>query len=375
MYPVTVILDKEDKMKVILTGGGTGGHIYPALAIASELKERVPEVEILYVGTAKGLESSIVPKAGLDFKTIDISGLDRTSMLKATKMVAKFPLSFYQAWDVVRKFAPDVVIGTGGYVSFPVVFIAAILGYKTIIHEQNAIPGLANRHLAKKVDHTLLTFAEAEEYLEAKSIMVTGLPVRKQIRQVDKEMARLNLHIKSDEFTLIAFGGSRGAASINKAMLGMIKRSQKDDMQIIWITGEDNYRDIMAQINDELGPIVKKINIYPYMYNIEEALAAADLAVCRAGASTISELTILGLPAIFIPYPYAADNHQEKNARALVAKNAAEIVIDEFLDGDTLFDRIENIRQDKTKLKMMKENMLKEAKPDAIEKIMQVILS
>lgn len=374
MYPGTAIIDRGGTMKVILTGGGTGGHIYPALAIASELKERVPEVEILYVGTVKGLESSIVPKAGLDFKTIDISGLDRTSMLKATKTVAKFPLSFFQAWDVVRKFGPDIVIGTGGYVSFPVVFIATILGCKTIIHEQNAIPGLANRHLAKKVDHTLLTFEEAAKYLETKSITLTGLPVRKQISQVNKAEARRKLNIKSDHFTLIAFGGSRGAASINEAMLSMIKRMRNDDMQIIWITGDDNYQDIMAQIADESVAATGKINIYPYMYNIEEALAVADLAVCRAGASTISELAILGLPAILIPYPYAADNHQEKNARALVAKNAAEIVIDEFLDGDTLYDKIEKIRHDKNILNTMRANMLNEAKPDAIEKIMQIIL-
>jgi UDP-N-acetylglucosamine--N-acetylmuramyl-(pentapeptide) pyrophosphoryl-undecaprenol N-acetylglucosamine transferase len=362
-------------MKIILTGGGTGGHIYPALAIATELKEKVSGVDILYVGTAKGLESSIVPKAGLNFKTIDISGLDRSSMLKATKAVARFPLSFYQAWDILRSFEPDIVIGTGGYVSFPVVYIASILGCKTVIHEQNAMPGLANRHLAKRVDHTLLTFAEAEKYLDAKAITVTGLPVRKQIMQVDKETARKKLDLSVGLFTFIAFGGSRGAASINNAMLDLIKRRKVDEIQIIWITGEDNYQDIMEKLNEQPAKQSNRIKIYPYMYNIEEALAIADLAICRAGASTISELTMLGLPAIFIPYPYAADNHQEKNARALVEKKAAEMVIDEFLDGDTLFERMEKIRRDKTKLKKMSENMQREAKPDAIEKIMQVILS
>ncbi|HNX28465.1 MAG TPA: undecaprenyldiphospho-muramoylpentapeptide beta-N-acetylglucosaminyltransferase [Syntrophomonadaceae bacterium] len=362
-------------MKVIITGGGTGGHIYPALAIASELKARKPEAEILYVGTDKGMESTIVPKAGFNFKTVDISGLDRRSMLKATKTIAKFPKSFYQAWDILREFSPDIVVGTGGYVSFPVVYIATVLGCKTIIHEQNAVPGLANRHLAKRVDHTLLTFAEAEKHLSAKSLKVTGLPVRKEIGKMDKDTARRNLQIKSNQFTLIAFGGSQGAASINKAVLSMLNRPDQAQMQIIWITGEANYQEIIAQIKDESGVPPENIHIYPYMYNIEIALAAADLAVCRAGAGTISELAILGLPAIFIPYPYAADNHQEKNARALVAKNAAELVIDEFLDGDTLFKRIERIRRDKTILQVMKENMLKEAKPDALEKIMQVILN
>ena len=362
-------------MKVILTGGGTGGHIYPALSIATEIKVRRPESEILYVGTDKGLESTIVPKAGFDFKVVDISGLDRNSMLKASKSIAKFPKSFYQAWDILRGFSPDIVIGTGGYVSFPVVYIATVLGCKTIIHEQNAIPGLAHRFLAKRTDYTLLTFAEAEKHLQAKALIVTGLPVRKEIGQVDKNKARQKLQLKDDQFTLIAFGGSRGAASINKAISSIFNRLKKEQIQVIWITGEANYQEIMTQIREEVGELPENIHIYPYMYDIEIAMAAADLAVCRAGASTISELAILGLPAILIPYPYAAENHQEKNARALVAKNAAEFIIDEFLDGDTLFKRIERIHQDKTILQVMKENMLKEAKPDALEKIMQVVLA
>lgn len=362
-------------MKVIISGGGTGGHIYPALAIAAELQAIRPEVKILYVGTEKGLESTIVPKVGLEFKTIDISGLDRSSMLKATKTIARFPVSFYQAWDILRAFGPDIVIGTGGYVSFPVVYIAAVLGCKTIIHEQNAVPGLANRHLAKKVDHTMLTFAEAEKHLQARSLTVTGLPVRKEIGQVDKDTARKMLQLKSDQFTLVVFGGSRGAASINKAMSEMLFRIGSMQMQVIWITGEANYQEIITQISDAAGNPPENVSIRPYMYDIEIALAAADLAVCRAGASTISELAILGLPAIFIPYPYAAENHQEKNARVLVEKNAADMIIDEFLDGDTLFKRIERIRQDKTILKTMGQNMLNEAKPDALKKIMQVILS
>ncbi len=296
-------------------------------------------------------------------------------MLKATKTIAKFPLSFYQAWDILRDFHPDIVIGTGGYVSFPVVYIATVLGCKTIIHEQNAMPGLANRHLAKRVGHTLLTFAEAQKYLSAKSLHVTGLPVRKSIGQLNKDAARKKLQMNDKLFTLIVFGGSRGAASINRAMLELIPHIEKEPIQVVWITGEINYPEIMDQIKHHPGQLPKDIQIHPYMYEMEVALAAADLAVCRAGASTISELALLGLPAIFIPYPYAADNHQEKNARALVAKKAADLVIDEFLDGDTLYRRINKIRLDQTMLQTMRQNMLKEAKPDAMEKIMQVILN
>lgn len=362
-------------MKIILTGGGTGGHIYPALAIAFALREKDPAVQILYIGTRNGLESSIVPQAGLDFKTIDISGLDRNSMIKATKTIARFPLGFFQAWDVLRKFEPDMVVGTGGYVSFPVVYVAQVLGIKTIIHEQNAMPGLANRRLAKKADHVLLTFAAAQKYLEAKSVTITGLPVRQQIILVDKEQARKKMDLSAEKFTVLAFGGSRGAGSINRAMLSMLNRYEREAIQFIWITGENNYQDIIFKLNVYSDGLRQKIRIYPYLYNIEEALAIADLAVCRAGAGAISELALLGLPAILIPYPYAADNHQQKNAQYLVEKGAAEMVIDEFLDGDTLFKHIEKIRRDKNKLTGMRACMLKEAKPDAIEKIINVILS
>ncbi|HZJ85116.1 MAG TPA: UDP-N-acetylglucosamine--N-acetylmuramyl-(pentapeptide) pyrophosphoryl-undecaprenol N-acetylglucosamine transferase, partial [Syntrophomonadaceae bacterium] len=221
-------------MRLILSGGGTGGHIYPALAIAKGVESLIPDVEILYVGTEKGLESDIVPKAGYNFKSIDITGLDRSSMLKASKTLMKFPKSFMDARGIIKEFQPDVVLGTGGYVSFPVVFSATFLKCKTIIHEQNAIAGLANRHLAKRVDYTLLTFSEAKQDINAKKIIITGLPVRPEILNVNPSQAKRNLKL-DDRFTLLAFGGSRGAASINRAMMDLIERYKEDyNLQIIW---------------------------------------------------------------------------------------------------------------------------------------------
>ncbi len=362
-------------MKIILSGGGTGGHIYPALAIASEIKRRDPAVELLYVGTERGLESKIVPPSGIPFKTIDISGIDRSSMLKASKALIKFPFSFFQARDIIKDFKPDIIVGTGGYVSYPIVLAGTFMDVRTLIHEQNAIPGLANRNLARRVDCVLLTFEEARKYLDAKCIKLTGLPVRQEILTIDRKKAKAGA--EGNKFKLLAFGGSLGAASINQAMLQLVERYRNEEMGIIWIAGQAGYDDIKEALEKKVDTksLQCTIKILPYMYNIEEALAVADLAVCRAGASTVCELEVLGLPAIFVPYPYAAENHQEKNARALVDKKAALMIIDEFLDGDTLYKKIEELRNEKQKLPEMGQNMIKEARPNALRDIVDEILA
>ena len=363
-------------MKIILSGGGTGGHIYPALAIAGELKERLPEAQLLYVGTPAGMESRIVPAAGLAYASIDISGIDRTSMLKASKSIVKFPNSFFQARNIIKDFNPDIIVGTGGYVSFPIVLAGTFMGIKTIIHEQNAYPGLANRNLAKRVDRILLTFPEARQYIESENIKVTGLPVRKQMMHTDRKQARQQLGLDANLFTILAFGGSLGAKTINNAMFDFIDRSRSQSLQIIWITGEAAYEQIQEELAGrfDLKTIRPRIKLFPYLNNMEQAMGAADLAVCRAGASTVSELEVIGLPAILVPFPFAADNHQEKNARALVDKNAAYLVIDEFFDGAELYKKVQELLKDPEKLKIMGQNMLKEAKPDALNEIVNEIL-
>ncbi|HNX92690.1 MAG TPA: undecaprenyldiphospho-muramoylpentapeptide beta-N-acetylglucosaminyltransferase [Syntrophomonas sp.] len=363
-------------MKIILSGGGTGGHIYPALAIAGELKERLPEVQLLYVGTPAGMESRIVPEAGLAYASLDVSGIDRTSMLKASKSIVKFPNSFFQARNIIKDFEPDIIVGTGGYVSFPIVLAGTFMGIKTIIHEQNAYPGLANRNLAKRVDRVLLTFPEASQYLDSENIKITGLPVRKQMMHTDKQQSRQSLGLDQNLFTILAFGGSLGAKTINNALLDFIDRSRGEKLQIIWITGEAAYEEIQEKLTEkyDLKTIRPQITLLPYMNNMEQAMGAADLAVCRAGASTVSELEVIGLPAILVPFPFAADNHQEKNARALVDKNAAYLVIDEFFDGTELHKKIQEIQKQPEKLRIMGQNMLKEAKPNALKEIADEIL-
>jgi len=363
-------------MRIILSGGGTGGHIYPALAIAQGLKERLPSVDLLYIGTRQGMESKLVPEAGLEFKHIDITSINRNSMLKASKSIIRFPVSFFQSWDIIKKFAPDVVIGTGGYVSFPVVMAASFYKCKTLIHEQNAYPGLANRNLAKRVDCVLITFEEARQFLKSKRIVLTGLPVRKEISEVDLQKAAMRLGFSRNKFTLVAFGGSQGAKSINQAMIEVIEKYRQEDMQVIWITGENNYSEINEKLKMTKPKSQKlKLLVFSYMHNMQDALAVADLAVCRAGASTLSELALLGLPAIFVPYPYAAENHQEKNARSLVRKKAAEMIIDEFLDGDTLGQKINKIKDNRNTLEQMRANMKQQAKPKALENIIDEVFN
>ncbi len=362
-------------MKIILTGGGTGGHIYPALAIASEIKRRNPQTELLYVGTQKGLESKLVPPSGIPMKTIDISGIDRSSMIKAGKALIKFPFSFFQARDIIKEFKPNIIVGTGGYVSYPVVLAGTIMEVRTLIHEQNAIPGLANRNLARRVDCVLLTFEEARNYLEAKSIKITGLPVRPEILNIDRRQRQAVSD--RNRFKLLAFGGSLGAATINQAILQLVDLYRNEDLDIVWIAGQAGYADMKEALDRKIDAksLKCRVQLVPYMFNIEEVMAVADLAICRAGASTVCELQVLGLPAILVPYPYAAENHQEKTARALVDKKAAIMIIDEFLDGETLYKKIEELRNAQSKLAEMGQNMTKEARPNALKDIVDEILA
>ena len=226
------------------------------------------------------------------------------------------------------------------------------------------------------VDCVMLTFPEAKKHLNAKLIKLTGLPVRKDILNVNAKQARQSLGLKEDKFTLLVFGGSRGAMSINRAMVTAMPRLKHEDIQIIWLTGENGYKEVKSSLADQvdLDNIKCNLQIFPYMYNMNEALAASNLAVCRAGASTISELAIMGLPAILVPYPYAAENHQEMNARALLQKKAAIMVIDEFLDGDTLYQRVNELMSNPQRLEQMSSNMRQQARPNALKDIVDIIL-
>ncbi|MGF7185065.1 UDP-N-acetylglucosamine--N-acetylmuramyl-(pentapeptide) pyrophosphoryl-undecaprenol N-acetylglucosamine transferase [Desulfitispora alkaliphila] len=365
-------------MKIIVTGGGTGGHIYPALAICDYFKKKYSNVEILFIGTKKGLESDIVPNAGIPFKTITVEGLSRSNPLKASKSILKMVKGMVESYSIIKEFKPDVVIGTGGYVCGPVVMVAAMLKIPTAIHEQNAYPGITNKLLAKYAKVICLTYEESKEYFRnAKGkIVTTGLPVREAIMNTTRReaLAKLNL---ADKPTILIMGGSRGAKSINTAALKVIEEySYKTDAQVILITGQAGYEEIIENLSRIGNPHINRENIVlkPYMNDMENAFAVADIIVSRAGATVLAEITAKGIPSILVPYPYAAENHQEFNARALEKGNAAFLILDKDLNGSLLLDNINQLIQDKNRLLRMSNNSKLMGKPDAIEKIGQSII-
>jgi len=364
-------------MRVLVTGGGTGGHIYPALAIARGITEKNPRAEILYVGTAKGMEADIVPRAGLPFRTITVEGLTRKLSVKAFVTLLKTCKGCFDAFKIIRGFKPSVVVGTGGYVCGPVVLIASLLGIPTLIHEQNAYPGITNKLLARFVKKVAVTFPESRKYFPAKAeVVLTGLPVRPEIKMTERETAVRALGLDKDKFTVLTVGGSRGARSINKAMIGVISQTaNRPDIQIIHMTGKLGFDETVAEIKTAGIELVNggNITVEPYLYNMDEALAAADLVICRAGAATIAEITVRGLPTVLIPYPYASDNHQEHNARALAKNGAALMILDRDLTGETLWDMVRELYQDPPGLAAMGQASLKLGKPDALLHLVDIV--
>lgn len=353
-------------MRYIISGGGTGGHINPGIAIAKEILTNEPDAEILFVGTEKGLEGKLVPREGFDIKYIDVKGFRRKLSMDTFKTVGKLIKSFGSIKQILKEFEPDAVIGTGGYVCFPVVFSAALKKIPTIIHEQNAFPGVANKVLARYVDEVAISFEEARSRFKGKAkITLTGNPIRNDLFLLDRAKARENLGIAADVPLVVIFGGSLGAEHINECVRDMINLHGKEiTYNLILATGMKHYEKVMRYIKD---PLQGNIQVVPYIYNMGEVLAAADLAVTRGGAITISELAVLGVPAILIPSPFVAENHQEYNARALENKGAAVVILQSQLTHEILYGQIQKLIKDKElRLKMTaaaKKSGIKNAAP------------
>lgn len=366
-------------MRVILTGGGTGGHIYPALSIGQALLKEWPNTEILYVGTKAGLESKVVPEAGLEFVSIDVMGWQRKISLQAVSAGLKALRGTMQAGKIMKDYKPDLVIGTGGYVCLPVVWSASMKNITTLLHEQNVKPGITNKFLAKKVDAIMLTFEEAKKHFPDnvhQKLKITGLPIRPAIMKVTKEEGQKYFGLDAKKLTLLSAGGSRGAKSINQAMVQVCKQyAARNDVQVIHITGQKGYEDFLSLLKAAGIDLGKYGNIIvrPYINQMEYALAAADLCVARAGAAFLAEMTAKGMPGILIPYPYAAENHQEYNALSLVNKQAAHMILDKDLTGEELLNNINGLLFAENKRKIMSKNSYSAGKRDAIEKILQVV--
>lgn len=365
-------------MKVLLAGGGTAGHINPALAIAGYIKKKRPETEFLFIGNRDGMEQRLIPQAGFDIKSITISGFKRSfspkNMVENVKTVTRTFTSSHEAKKIISEFKPDICIGTGGYVSGPVIRTAAKMGIPCIIHEQNAYPGVTNKMLAKSVNKVMLAVPDAKKYFEKADFVVTGNPVRGDILTADKEESRAEL--KLDERPMIlSFGGSLGARKINEAVADIVARSGKDGRyQHIHAYGK--YGDWFPDLVKEKGTDISQCNnldIRPYIDNMPTCMAAADLVICRAGAITLSEIQAMGKPAILIPSPNVAENHQYHNAMALVNAGAAEIIEESELSGETLMKTVDKMLLNPEQLKTISENSRKMAITDANERIYSIV--
>lgn len=360
---------RKNPVKALITGGGTGGHIYPALAIAQGLTEAVPGIRLLYVGTRTGLEARIVPPTGIRFSTITISGFERSWSMKNVKTAAVLGKSGFESNAILKSFKPDVVIGTGGYVCGPVVLTACLRKIPTLIHEQNAFPGITNRILSRFVDKVCITFPEAREHFYKKAdIIETGLPVRQSILNVDREEAYKFLGLSPDRKTILVVGGSRGARSINNAVLPLLEWVESNNsLQMVVVTGKDNLNQFASH---RYG---KNIKVIPYLDRMDYGLAAADLVVSRAGASFLAEITAVGVPAILIPYPYASANHQEHNARSLEKRGAAKMFLEHEINGNLLLECVKSVFRTDV-LETMAANSQSMGKPLALSLITEKVL-
>lgn len=362
-------------MRVIVSGGGTGGHIYPAMAIAKGLLARLNDIDVLYVGTREGMEAKLAPESGLCFQGISGKGLPRkfsTETLVAAGLSAK---ALWETKKVLKDYKPDLVVGTGGYVSGPVVLTSAIFGIPTLLHEQNALPGKTNKILARVVRTVMLSFPESEQYFSSKEkIKVVGLPVREEIGQINRKTAALDFGLNPSKKTLLVTGGSRGALSINKAVIHLLKQlAEHPEIQVIWATGSATYEPIIKDLESQaINWQKEQWKIVEYINNMPQALACADLCICRAGATTLAELSAAGKASILIPYPYAAENHQEYNAKAFQAQGAAAMILDKELNGQILWETVKQTLFNAFKLEEMAARAQGVFKPGALDRILNI---
>lgn len=361
-------------MKILLTGGGTGGHIYPALAIGKYIEQQDPATELLYIGTERGMESKIVPRANVPFESIEITGFKRKLSLDNVRTVIRFLQGVSRSKELIKQFKPDVVIGTGGYVCGPVVFAAARLGIPTFIHEQNAIPGLTNKFLTRFVSHVGVSFEDSLAFFaKAKQVSFTGNPCASQVLEAIPGRGRASLGLEPNERFALIVGGSRGAKALNRAVIELAEESEAlqklSTYRIVFATGEIYYEDTLAALKGNAAYESGQIKLLPYINNMAEVLTDAAVVISRSGASSLAEINALGKPSILIPSPNVTNNHQEANARSLESVGAAEIILESELTGKHLLDKLSTLLLDEHKLAKMSAASKFLAVPDSANRI------
>ncbi|MBK7630551.1 MAG: undecaprenyldiphospho-muramoylpentapeptide beta-N-acetylglucosaminyltransferase [Ignavibacteriales bacterium] len=349
---------QNNPYRFLFAGGGTGGHLYPAIAVADEIKRLKPEAEIIFVGTKSKIEGRVIPKLGYGFKSIWIKGFARKFNLENLLFPVKLFVSLVQSLFISFRFKPRVAIGSGGYVAGPAVWGASVLGAKVILMESNSYPGLTTRLLERYADEVNISFEDSKKYLRRPDkIKLTGNPVRSELGSSTKEEAKKSFGLDEGKFTVLVLGGSLGAASINKAVADCVEELEKKSLQIVWQTGK-NYYHSYKNIN------LDSVKILDFVEDMNKAYSACDLLVARAGATTIAELTVLGIPSILIPSPHVAENHQYFNAKSLADKNAAILIKDSDVNS-VLKEKIFELVQNKILLKSLSENAKSISRPEA----------
>jgi UDP-N-acetylglucosamine--N-acetylmuramyl-(pentapeptide) pyrophosphoryl-undecaprenol N-acetylglucosamine transferase len=345
-------------MRVILAGGGTGGHLFPGLAVAREFQRRDPNVEILFVGTAQGIEFRVLPREGFKLETLTVKGIKGRGVRGWCDALYGVPASLWRSLAIIKKFYPDRVIGLGGYASGPVLLAGRLAGVPCAIMEQNLRPGFTNKLLARWVERVFTSYAGSAEFFSRARIVETGNPVRWQ---------RLPAIAKQEKFSLLVFGGSAGARRINYAVVDALKQlaDLKDAFFITHQTGESDY----PAIREAYAGLPFDAKVTPFIEAMDEAYALADLVLCRAGATTVAELTAFGKAAILVPYPYAIYDHQRGNARALAERGAAEMILDQDLNGALLAEKIRGYLSDRVRIARMAQAAREMGRPDAAARI------
>jgi UDP-N-acetylglucosamine--N-acetylmuramyl-(pentapeptide) pyrophosphoryl-undecaprenol N-acetylglucosamine transferase len=366
-------------MRIVLSGGGTGGHVYPALAIAEQILKEQPKAEFLYVGTSSGLEKDIVAKSGLPirFEFIEITGFRRKLSVDNIITVINFLKGVRRSKQLLKQFKPDIVIGTGGYVCGPVLYAAARLGFPTMIHEQNVLPGLTNRFLSRYTNCVAVSFKGSESnFPKAKHVVFTGNPRATTVSSADAAKGRASIGLLPNIPLVVIVGGSRGARAINGVMVDIMPMLQRlPHVHFVCITGEAQYATTLQRIKDQRMDRMEHYQVVPYIHNMPEVLAATSLIVNRAGASFLAEITALGIPSILIPSPYVTNNHQEVNARWLEQENAAEVVLEKDLTAEGLFNLIEKIVQDPIRSEYMSKQSKRMGNPESAQLFVQEVKS
>ncbi len=348
--------------RFLFAGGGTGGHLFPAVAVANEIKRMKPESEILFVGSKSKIEGRVIPQLGYGFKSIWIKGFARKFNLSNLLFPIKLLVSVLQSLFIAFRFKPIVAIGSGGYVAGPAIWASSVMGAKIILMESNSYPGVTTRLLEKYADEVHITFEDSKKYLRNPAkIKLTGNPVRPELGKTNKADAVNHFGLNENKFTVLVLGGSLGALSINEAVAGCVEDLTKNNLQIIWQTGK-NYYENYKKFN------FASVKTLDFIDDMNKAYSACDLLVARAGATTIAELSVLGVPSILIPSPFVAENHQYYNAKSLADNSAAVLINDSELK-EKLKNKILELARNKELLKSLSENAKKNSKPNAANEI------